>query len=94
MVLITARDRYGNPVGLAGLAFNASFSGPEARVISLTDNRDGTYTLLFSTIRSGTVNLSIRYNTTEILNSPFALNISVGGTQFDAPVLSPSLSSI
>lgn len=33
LVVITARDRYGNPTGLAGLVFNARFSGPEASVV-------------------------------------------------------------
>ncbi len=56
---------------------------------SLTDNDDGTYSLVYYPTLSGTVNLSISANETEILGSPFTINIKVGGTA--PPVFVPSL---
>jgi hypothetical protein len=60
---------------------------------SLTDNGDGTYSLVYYPTLSGTVNLSISSNETEILGSPFTINIKVGGTAPPAFVLWPDVVS-
>ena len=69
--------------GQVGGFFDANDKRPTnlpAFFASLTDNDDGTYSLVYYPTLSGTVNLSISSNETEILGSPFTINIKVGGT--------------
>ena len=86
LTLLTA-DSWSNPVAHGGASVQAKMSGPGACSTSVEDHHDGSYTVTWAAMLSGTYRLSVLLGGGHVKGSPFGVYVDVA--QPGSPRLPP-----